>query len=69
VALRHIESVKDNHGGHIVNHPVYHFLKRVEKQQCEIKEAQGEKQTNTEHGEVNLQLKAHASAHKLVHQI
>ena len=36
--------------------PVYHVMISAEKQQLEIKEAQLEKQTNTEH-EVNLQMK------------
>ena len=39
--------------------PVYDFLKSAEKQQFVIKQAQLGKQTNTERGEVNLQMKAH----------
>jgi len=35
-------------------------LKSVEKQQLEIKYTQLGKQTNTEHGEDNVQMKTHA---------
>jgi len=37
--------------------PIYNFLRSIKKQQLEIKHVCLEKQTNTEHGEVNLQMK------------
>jgi len=56
-SLHGLHNTKSLRTPDLVNKAVYNFLKSVEKQQLEIKHAQLKKQTNTEHGEVNLQIK------------
>jgi len=49
-----------DHIGKVINQPHFHFLKSVEKQ-VGNQISTIEKQTNTEHGEVNLQMKRECS--------